>query len=231
MTFYILYFSQETVFSHRGDIQGLAQLIKTALPACIFLPWLCFCSFMRRRPRQNWSDISKLHGDETISQCSDFNSTPWGNIVSSHYSSSRGRHNHSVELLSSVARVFSCAPETMADVMYKLQRSCHVATKGHSAMIKTLKWRLHRNFVIISGGRCIARHSLDEMIICWNGVAYKLFINHSDTVILPAVYVEYSQLQCDWHSTNDPCLFPIHLCSSLCVQNATNYSPGGFTLL
>lgn len=56
-------------------------------------------------------------------------------------------------------------------------------------------------------------------------------MNHSDTVIFPTVFVKYAQLQCDWHGTNDPCLFHIHLCCSLCVQNAANYSPGGFTLL
>lgn len=141
------------------------------------------CSFIQRWPQQNWSDIPKLHGDENISQCSDFNSTPWGNIVSSHYSSSTGRHTHFMQLLSSVARVFSCAPETKAYVMYKLLNSCHVATKDHSARIKIFKW-LHRNFIIILGVRYIKHHSLDEMIICWNGVAYKIRVmNPLDTVI------------------------------------------------
>lgn len=54
-----------------------------------------------------------------------------------------------MQLLSSMALVFSCAPETIAYVMYKLLSSCHVATKDHGAMIKTLKWCLHRNFIII----------------------------------------------------------------------------------
>lgn len=137
------------------------------------------CSFIQCWPRQNWSDVSKLRGDETISQCSDFNSTPWGNIVSSHYSSSRGRHTHSMQLLSSMARVFSCAPETIAYVMYKLN-SCHVAPKDHSAMIKILKWCLHRNFIIILGVKCIKHHSLDETFICWNGVAYKVLIKKAE---------------------------------------------------
>lgn len=91
-----------------------------------FPPVLVLCSFVQLWHRQNWSDSPKLHGDETISQCSDFNSTPWGNIVSSHYSSSMGRHTHSMQPLSSVARVFSCAPETKANVMYKLLHSSHV---------------------------------------------------------------------------------------------------------
>lgn len=201
-------------------------------------PVVVLCSYIQCWLRQNWSDISKLHGDETISQCSDFNSTPWGNIVSSHYSSSRGRHTHSMQLLSSMARVFSCAPETKAYVMYKLLNSCHVSTKDHSAMIKILKWCLHRNFIIFfSGVKCIKHHSLDEMFICRNGVAYKVLIkrqsvmNHLDTVIFPTVCAEYARFQCDWHSTNDPCPFPIHLRCSLCVGNATNYSPGGSMLL
>lgn len=182
------------------------------------------CSFIQWWPQQNWSDISKWHGDETIAQCSDFNSTPWGNIVSSHYSSSGGRHTHSVQLLSSMARVFSCAPETMAYVMYKLLNSCHVPTKNHGAMIKILKWCLHRNVIIILGMKCIKHYSLDEMFICWNGAAYKVLIkrqsvmNHFNAVIFATACVEYAQSQCDWQSTNDPCPFPIHLRCSLWVR-------------
>lgn len=116
------------------------------------------------------------------SQCSDFNSTPWGNIVSSHYSSSGGRHTHSVQLLSSMARVFSCAPETMAYVMYKLPNSRHVPTKDRGAMIEILKWRLHRNFIIILGVKCIKHHSLDEMFICWSGAAYKVLIKRQSVM-------------------------------------------------
>lgn len=56
-----------------------------------------------------------------------------------------------MQLLSSMTRVFSCAPETMANVMYKLLNSCHAPTKGHRAMIEILKWRLHRNVIIILG--------------------------------------------------------------------------------
>lgn len=134
-------------FNMRYPRSGAADENSTAI--CILPPVVVLCSSVQRWPQQNWSDISKLHGDETISQCSDFNSTPWGNIVSSHYSSSRGRHSHSAPLLSSLARVFSCAPETKAYVMYKLLNSCHVATKDHSAVIKILKWCLHRNFIII----------------------------------------------------------------------------------
>lgn len=146
-------------------------------------PVVVLFSFIQHWPRQNWSDILKLHADENISQCSDFNSYPWGNIVSSHYSWSTGRHTHFMQLLSSVARVFSCAPETKAYVMYKLLNSCHVATKDHSAMIKILKW-LHWNFIIILRVRYIKHHSADEMIMCWNGVAYKIcVINHLHTVI------------------------------------------------
>lgn len=138
------------------------------------------CSFVQSRPRQSRSDISKLRGDETVSQCSDFNSAPWGNIVSSHYSSSRGRHTHSMQLLSSMARVFSCAPETIAYVTYKLLNSCYAATEDPGATITILKWRLHRNFIIILGVRRIKHHSLDEMFICWNGVAYKVLIKKAD---------------------------------------------------
>lgn len=52
------------------------------------------------------------------------------------------------------------------------------------------------------------------MLICWNGVAYKVLIktrsamNHLDTVIFPTVCVEYARFQRDWHDTNDPCPFP-----------------------
>lgn len=130
---------------------GAARKTSIAVSILPIPPVVVLCSIIQRWPQQNWSDISKLHGDETISQCSDFNSTPWGNIVSSHYSSSRRRHTHSMELLSSMACVFSCAPETVAYVMYKLLNSCHVATKDYSAMIKILKWCLHGNFIIIFG--------------------------------------------------------------------------------
>lgn len=84
--------------------------------------------------------------------------------------------------------------------------------------------------------KCIKHHSLDEMFICWNGVAYKVLIkkrsvmNHFYCVLFPTACAEYSQFQRDWRSTNDPCPFPIHLRCSFCVWNATNYSPVGSTL-
>lgn len=51
-------------------------------------------------------------------------------------------------------------------MMYKMLNPSHVATKDISAVIKILKWLLHRNFIIILGVRCIRHNSLDEMIIC-----------------------------------------------------------------
>ena len=105
------------------------------------------------------------------------------------------------------------------------------ATKDQSAMIEMLKWCLHRNVVIIPGVRRIKHRSLDETIMCWNGVAYKVLIKqqsvmiHSDTVIFPAVCVEYAQPRYDWHNTNDPCPLPIHLRSSLCVPERRKLQP------
>lgn len=46
--------------------------------------------------------------------------------------------------------------------------------KGPQCNDQILKWFLHRNFIIIMGVKCIKHHSLDEMFICWNGVAYKV---------------------------------------------------------
>jgi len=44
-------------------------------------------------------------------------------------------------------------------------------------------------------------------------------MNHLDAVIFPTVCVEYAQLQCDWHSTNDPCTVPhSSLLLTLCTE-------------
>lgn len=55
-------------------------------------------------------------------------------------------------------------------------------------------------------------------------------MNHFYCVLSPNACAEYSQFQCDWRSTNDPCPFPIHLRCSFCVWNTTNYSPVGAML-
>lgn len=136
-------------------------------------------------------------------------------------------------------RVFSCAPwdNGIRDVhAAELPSRSH---KGPRAMIEILNWCLHRNVIIILGTEM--HQALftwwDDHMPKWNGVAYKVLMRklgvmiHWDTLILPTVCVEYAQLQYDWRGTNDPCPLPIHLRCSLCVRNATNYSPGGFTLL
>lgn len=41
-------------------------------------------------------------------------------------------------------------------------------------------------------------------------------IIHHLNVIFPTLRVEQSQLQCDWHGTNELCQFPLHLLCTEC---------------
>lgn len=50
-------------------------------------------------------------------------------------------------------------------------------------------------------------------------------MNHFYSVLFPTVCVEYSQFQSDWHSTNDPCPFPIYHVCSFCVQKCHKSQP------
>lgn len=212
----IFYVCSQTIFIHPStwDIPGPVRLMKTALLSVYYLLWLCSAPPCSAGPSKT---------DLTSPNC----------VAMKPYHSVQ----ISIPLLGEI--LFQAITLHQGDVIATLRRYCPRWPVSSAVPLRQkhtwctsrwtpvmqpqrtiVQWSKSLNGACIEISslffrvKCIKHHSLDEMLICWNGVAYKVLIktqsamNHLDTVIFPTVCVEYARFQCDWHGTNDPCPLP-----------------------